>query len=306
MDFLKQQEPRLSPKEAEEIVDELLELFGIRLDKQRKKVESIILNEGNENEQKVRYFDLVKSVRISGVCNVIQSKIDRQDIVFGGTFGMSTPNSGMSLTTEWAGYSRILKGPCRTVPTEFDLSEDIEFYKEETCVEISDHNFEMCFRNFRGYLFSTFALIDGYLNRHILFFEHRKYQSEKFNHLKNSRNTEERIELFVDEFCNFDFDEIRGSLIWSDFKKLKTMRNEIVHAVDPYLGLEIRNMATYLNLSINGVGALLRKLQYGQRRPSLTFIERVRTSPIIHFNEITLRSDGKHKQKLYRNIVKRL
>ncbi|MEX2596467.1 MAG: hypothetical protein WEC59_06000, partial [Salibacteraceae bacterium] len=187
--------------------------------------------------------ELIQEIRKFGVCGFLQTDLDRQDNVFGGTFGMSTPNWQMKLTTEWAGYKKALSGPCRNIPSEIDISEDIEFYKEETCIESSDHDFEMCFRNYRGYLFSSIALIDSYINRHIILFDFNGLKTNEFNQLKSSRNSEERIELFINQFCNFSFNDFKQSAAWRDFKKLKELRNEMVHSLNPYMGLEIKEIA---------------------------------------------------------------
>ena len=219
--FLIQQEPRLSAKEAELIVDEILKKLGIKVNSAIKKKEFIIKNLGAENEEKKKYFELVNQVRQSGICGFIQSDLDKQDPVFGATFGMSTTNWQMKLTTEWAGYKKELTGPCRNIPSEYDLSEDIEFYKEETCLESSNHDFEMVSRNYRGYLFSSLALVDCYINRHIILFNFNGLKSNEFEKLKISRNTEERIELFINISCDFTFSELKQSKAWDDFKKLK-------------------------------------------------------------------------------------
>lgn len=303
--FLIQQEPRLSPKEAESTLDDLLNKLGIKLNSKAKKSEYIIKNKGTDKEEKKRYSELIREIREYGVCGFLQTDLDRRDNVFSGTFGMSTPNWQMNLTTEWAGYRKELEGPCRNIPSEIDISEDIEFYKEETCIESSDHGFEMCFRNYRGYLFSSIALIDSYINRHILLFDFNGLKTDEFNQLKSSRNTEDRIELFVNQFCNFSFSDIKQSAAWRDFKKLKNLRNEMVHSLNPYMGLGIKEIATNLNLSINGIGSLLKRFQEGQGRITLGFIERVRTSPVVHFNQVTLRADGKHKEKRHFNKISR-
>lgn len=303
--FLVQQEPRLSVKEGEKIVDDLLKKLNIRISSNNKNHQLIIRNQGSENEETKKYFELVQQVRVNGICGFIQTDLDRTDIVFGGTFGLSTPNWQMKLTTEWAGYRKELKGPCRNIPSEIDISEDIEFYKEETCLESSNHDFDMCCRNYRGYLFSTIALIDSYINRHIVLFDFNGLKSTKFIELKDSKNTEHRIELFVDLFCSFTFAELKQTKAWDDFKKLKNLRNEIVHSLNPYMGIEIEEMAANLNLSIHGVGSLLKQLQDGQGRFSLGFIERVRTSPVIHYNQVTLRADGQHIEKKHFNKISR-
>ncbi|MBN1186427.1 MAG: hypothetical protein JXB49_29395 [Bacteroidales bacterium] len=137
--FLVQQEPRLSVKEAEEIVNNILSKLRIKLQSKGKANQLIIKNQGTEREEKKKFYELVQQVRKNGICEFIQTDLDRQDMVFGGTFGLSTPNWQMKLTTEWAGYKKELIGPCRNVPSEIELSDDIEFYKDEACIESSEH-----------------------------------------------------------------------------------------------------------------------------------------------------------------------
>lgn len=168
--FLIQQEPRLSTKEAEKIVDDILCKLHVKLHSKNRHKEFVIKNQGTDKEEKKRYSELVEQTRKYGICGFIQVDLDRSDQVFGGTFGMSTPNWQLKMSTEWAGYKKELQGPCRTIPSEIDLSEDIEFYKEETCIESANHDLDMCARNYRGYLFSSIALVVCYINRHIVLF----------------------------------------------------------------------------------------------------------------------------------------
>jgi len=304
--FLVQKEPRLSQKEAEVLVDDLLVRLGINLNSSIKKgVDNITKNPGTDREVNTKYVELIQQVRKTGICDFIQKDLDRSDNVFGGALSISTNASCFELTVEWAGYKKELKGPFRNTPSEIELSEDIEFYKEETCIESSNHNFEMVSRNYRGYLFSSIALIDCYINRHILYYDKKEKNTNDFNKLKNSRKTEERLELFVKNFCDFSYSSLKQSAIWDDFKKLQYLRNEMVHSVNPYMGIEIKEIASNLNLSICGVGSLLNKLQLGQSKFSLSFIERVRTSPLIYFNQITKTDGGKTHKSTHLNKISR-
>lgn len=296
--FLIQQNPRLSIRESEIIVDEILNRLQLKLPSKSKQREFIIKNQGKEKEEKKQYFELVRQVREHGVCYFLQHDLDEGDNIFGGQYVMTTPNWQIKINTEWAGYSKEFQGPFRNNPSEIDLSGDIEFYKDETCIESNDQDFNMCSRNYRGYLFSSIALVDAYINKHILIHSYHGLASEEFMKLKDLRNIEEKIELFVEIFCCFPFSELKKSIFWDHFKRLKNLRNEVVHSVHPFLGIEIKEMAFNLNLSINGIGGLLRKLQEGQKRFSLAFIEQIRTSPAIHYNQITLKGDGqKHEEK---------
>jgi len=303
--ILVQQEPRLSTKECEKIVDDILVRLKIHLPKKVRNHEFIVKNKGMENELKKTFYELVLEVREFGCCIFLQGDLDRADFIFGGSFGMGISTPNMDLTVEWAGYKKTMKGPCRNNPSEWELSEDIEFYKFETCVESSNYGFDLTARNYRGYLFSSIALVDSYINRHIYFYNYKGRKSPEFEELKSSTNSERRIELFIKEFCHFSFKELKSRKEWRDYKKLKDLRNEVTHSLYPYMGIEFKEMAKNLNLSILGVGSLLKIFQEGQGRNSLTFIEQIRTSPAIHFNEILTKANGIHKEKRHFNQISR-
>ncbi|MDX2174257.1 MAG: hypothetical protein SFY56_14235 [Bacteroidota bacterium] len=295
--FLDYSTLRLSVKEAEKIVDAKLKLFGIVLKSKGKANQIITVNEGQPNQKKYKHHELVSMTRKTGVPFPIQEYFDKTDRVFGGTFGTMSPNWQLDSTIEWAGFKKTLKGPFRSVPSELELAEDIEFYKEETCIESSEYDFGLCYRNYRAFLFSCIALVDAYINRHIVLDKFKGRTSADFVKLENSRITEERIELFLKVYTTTSFDDLRATQEWDGFKKLKDFRNEIVHSTAPYFGISIRDMASHLNYSKKGIGGLLKLFQEWQGRETLSFIERIRTSPTIHFNQITMRADGKHKVK---------
>lgn len=298
--FLIQSASRLSIKEAEKIVDDIFLAFGVEVPAKSKRVFKIVSGRGEKNERIVTYTELLEGVRQHGICDIFQQIIDSKDFVFGGTLGASS-QYGIDMKTEWAGYTKKLRNPFRIAPSELELSDDIEFYKEESCIEScidsDQRDFEMCSRNYRGYLFASIALVDCYINKHILVFKFQGKTSPNFERLQMSTRIEERIELFVTDFCDFTFTELKQTLIWSDFMLLKGLRNQIVHSTEPFMGISLREICLNLNLSIRGIGALLKKLQEGQGRLSLGFIEKVRTSRVIEFNEIIRKRDGSYHQK---------
>ena len=201
--FLEIEEFCLSLNEAEKLVDKKLLLVNIKILPFRKSKEIItVKNILNGKEEKFRYFELVKNTRKQGAVYPIQLYIDGDDQIFGRIFGMATSSKALSITTSFAGYSKFVKGHGRSYPIELDISSDIIFYREESCVKSDNPNFEMTCGNYRGYLFSCISLIDAYINRHILLRKNENYKSAKFDELINCFNLEERIELFLEVFCN--------------------------------------------------------------------------------------------------------
>lgn len=307
--YLKQEKYCISAKEAEIRLNSLLLEHGglnnrIITDKRAKII--TITNPLNE-QRKFSYVELVNELRTCGVSLFYQNTIDNTDEVFGGSFSMSHTMPNTQNTIKWAGFEKSFNGISKISPSEIDIADDIEFYKYETCVESDEIDMVMVGRNYRGYLFSCIALVDSYINKHVILKTFKGADSEKFTKLKESRNVEERIELFVDLFCIFDFALLKSNRAWTDFKQLKTLRNDVVHSKSPYFGLEVKELAYNLNLSIHGIGSFLRFLQEGQGRKSLGFIEIIRNSKIIYYNEVTKRSNGKfHERKVDSNFNRNL
>lgn len=282
------EEQRLSIKEAQKIVDDLLHIVGIKLPNANKSQQEILIEHSGE---KIKYFELQNHTRKYGVCDPLQFIIDRKDNVFQATFGMSSPNHQLPQSVNYAGYSKSLAGPFRCYPVEMEISNDIEFYREETCIESADETFEMCFRNYRGFLLSCVSLVDAYINSHILISNFNKFSSEDFTSLKECFNTEKRIELFLKVFAEVDLSAINQTEEWDNFKKIKDQRNEMIHVSAPFLGISIKDLATNLNYSKKGIGGLLKLFQTLQRKHSLGFIEQIRNAPKVYYNKITVKAD---------------
>jgi len=66
----------------------------------------------------------------------------------------------------------------------------------------------------------------------------------------------------------------------------------LTHAVEPFYGHQIKEIADYLNYSRTGVGGLLNLLRVSQNLKSLGFIERLRTAPKVTYKQITLRAEN--------------
>ncbi len=290
--FIDIENQRLSIKEAQNILDEVLHIVGIKLPAANKSQHEILIHHTGE---KIKYFELQNHTRQHGVCGPIQFIIDRTDPVFKATFGISSPNWQFPQTVEYAGYTKSLAGPFRSYPVEMEIANDIEFYREETCIESAQHDFEMCFRNYRGFLLSCISLIDAYINSHILIHDFNKITSADFTSLKECFNTERRIELFLKVFANADITAVNQTEEWDNFKKIKEARNEMVHATVPFLGISIKDLAANLNNSKKGVGGLLRLFQKLQGKHSLGFIEQIRTAPSVYYNKINQKSDGTYE-----------
>lgn len=248
-----------------------------------------------ENQENITFRELLLIVRRQGVLPHIQSPIDRSDEIFGGTFGISTPTMAIgSVTSTYAGFSRTLISPMADQPVERAISEDIMFYREEACLYSNEYDFEFCTRYYRAYLTSCIALVDAFINRHILHYNFQGITSDEFTELQRTSRLEDRLELFLRVSAGKDISAINGGVEWTHFKNLRRLRNEMTHINSPSLGYSIHEFADHFNYVRKGIGGLLGIIRHVQNKPSLTFIEKLRTAPFVYFNEIRHKADGNH------------
>lgn len=289
--FLELETYHLSERLARQTVTELLLSSGIKSPKGGWDKFELTIGK----EEKFTFRELTQITRKSGIVGPIQRDIDHSDEIFGRTFGISTPTTALGqVTTTYAGFSRTLKPPMRNMPVESDLSLDILFYREETCMWSNEYDFQMCARSYRSYLMACIALVDAFINRHILIYRHNKLDSDEFNQLQTCPRLEDRLNLFLIISSGENISSINGGTEWIHFKALRNLRNEMIHINSPFLGYSIQEFSDHLNLCKLGIGGLLKLIRNVQKKQSLGFIERVRTAPIAHANDITFKSENEH------------
>ncbi|RZK10520.1 MAG: hypothetical protein EOO46_10475 [Flavobacterium sp.] len=179
-------------------------------------------------------------------------------------------------------------------PVEMGLSSDILFYREEACLFSNEYDFTFTTRYYRAYLSACISLIDAFINRHVLIYRFRQLQTSDFDLLQKTSRLEDRLELFLKISTGKDMKSINGGVEWIHFKKLRHLRNEMTHINEPSLGYSIEEFADHFNYVRSGIGGLLHRIRVLQNKPTLGFIESLKTAPIIYFNEITHRADGNH------------
>jgi hypothetical protein len=292
--FLDIEDYHLSIGEAKRLVTETLLSNGVKSPKGGWERASFKI--GPPDKQEIKTFkELVSIARKHGIVAHIQNNIDRSDKIFGGTFGISTPTMAFgTITSIYAGFSRTLKPPMTDQPVEIQISEDIMFYRKEACLFSNEYDFTFCTRYYRAYLTSCIALVDAFINRHILLYRFRGYKSDKFKALEKTSRLEDRLDLFLQIDTEHNLTTINGGAEWIHFKNLRKLRNEMTHINTPSLGYSITEFAEHFNYVKKGVGGLLKLIRQLQGRPTLGFIEKLRTAPIIYFNEITHKGDGNH------------
>lgn len=292
--FLEISDNHLSKGEAKRRVIQAILDFGIKSPQGGWERSIITFNISGKDEE-VSFKNLVNEARSTGVVAYIQTEIDRSDSIFGGNFGVSTPTMMLGeVSSSYAGYTTILKPPMTSTPVEFGLSEDILFYREESCLFSNEYDFTFCTRYYRAYLSACIALVDAFINKHILVYKFRGNKSSELEQLQKTSRLEDRLNLFLIVSTGKDISAINAGAEWIDFKKLRKLRNEMTHVNSPSLGYSIHEFAEHFNYVQKGIGGLLCLIRKAQNKESLGFIERLRSAPTVHFNEITHMADGKH------------
>lgn len=247
------------------------------------------------------FRQLVDEARQKGSVIRIQRYLDKSDPVFGGTIDeLSTPNNQMSVNTAYAGWEKQVSGPCRTSATEMDLMEDILEYRVRVCEHSNEYDFRVCCRYYRAYLSACISIVEAFINRHILIAQHDGFTSPEFNRLKSTTSLEDRLHLLFQVCSEDDSNPLFQSIPWCHFQEMRRQRNEILHAINPLFVYSLKEVWQFLNKVRTGIGELLLLLRRAHQKPTLLFIERLRTAPKISLRQIRFRSDGNHAVRVLR------
>lgn len=254
---------------------------------------SVVVNWNDKSSAPSRFADLVNEARGMGIVKRLQDYLDQKDTVFGGTIrDISTPNWQMKIRAELAGFSKEANGPCRTSQVEIDLTDDILHFRQAACDGSNQHDFRVTCRAFRSYLSACTSLIDAFINRHILLAKHDGFQSEAFDKLKVVTKLEDRVQLWFEVCSSKDPSSFFRSKEWCHFQEIRKSRNEILHATEPIGVYSIQEIQLALNKVRTGIGGLLLHMRSAHEKPTLGFIERLRTAPLVDFVKIQFVKDG--------------
>ena len=103
--------------------------------------------------------------------------------------------------------------------------------------------------------------------------------------LASPSGIEKRINAW---FTTFAYDKItiyNKTKEWLYFQKIRKKRNNFVHPSEPVTAYSLKEMSQYLNYCKSGVGGLLYNFRcYSEQDPNIGFIHKVKTAPIVTFN----------------------
>jgi hypothetical protein len=286
----------LSTPRARELVTKELRALGLKGLPSPKR--ELVLTQGRA-ETRTTFEELVRRTRELGYVEPFQPERDRGDSVFGGSFAIGSPNWQFKHEVKWAGYSKVLSGPGWFQPAPNFLMGDILYFRAQTCAHSDEPACNLSLRYFRCYLSACVSAVEAFMNRYVAVAQHAKFTSDEFTKLLDARDLVNRFELWLQVF---DTSESKPSTFfnckeWSQFLAIRNYRNDVVHAVDPVAGYEMREVQRFLNYVRLGVGGLMLRMRELRNEPTVAFIERLRTAPSVHFRRITFKADGNHEVK---------
>jgi hypothetical protein len=275
----------MSLDKAKDAVTEALALLGVKRPQPKDWTNGgMDWNTGDGKRQTFLFPDLLSEAQKDGFSRQLYALIDRQDPFFGGTFFMATNSSAFKMQVTYGGYQRELHGPCRFSPLENDLTDDILHFREAACSASASNDYYDCTRHYRSFLQSCISLVDCFINRyaqlHIV-----RGGAPLPDVLTNPGTFEARFDAWIQTFANRPAATIKQSAEWSQCSMLRQERNRAVHAVEPYLGIQIQDLPRHLNDVRRGIGGLLLRMRGLASQASLGFIERLRAAPLIEFHK---------------------
>jgi hypothetical protein len=292
--FLVQHDFHLSLAKARQAAVDLFTRLGCKCPKGGWESAVFNLRRGDDPRFSMPFNDMVKELRRKGVVTDLQRLLDTDDVIFGGAIisEFATPNFQLNHSTQFAGYSKSVQGPCRVALVEAELTEDILYYRTLACKHSNEYDFRLTARYFRNYLSACVSLVDAFLNRHILVAKADGFDSPEFDQLQRTTNLEKRVELWWQICSGGDPAVLFRTRYWCHFQEIRKMRNAILHAVDPFGTYSLPETQIYLNKVRSGIGEFLFALRRAHNKPTLGFIERLRTAPRVAYQKILFNSDG--------------
>lgn len=272
----------LSEEKARKLVD--LEMNSMGVKRGSISTDQTVTISNDIERFQTTYRKLIAATRKEACVQPFQRERDFTDAVFGGSpDDLSVESWGGTLQTEWAGYSTVMPSPAWLQLPFRTFTNDILLFRADCCLHSDEAGMVNTLRSFRSYLGACISIVEAFINRYIARAKHDGFSSTEFTALQGERNMERRFELWLEAFAKPGSTGIAffKSRQWSDFQKIRDYRNRVVHAVDPIAAYGIEEVQQHLNLVREGVGGLFLRMREARGEPTLGFIERLRTAPIV-------------------------
>jgi hypothetical protein len=281
--YLQLTPPRISLEKAKGAVTEALKILGIKRPQPTDwQNEGIKWKSADGKEQTFLFRELLLEARRDGFSRQLFALSDRNDPFFGGTFPIATNSSAFKMQVTFGKYQKELHGPCRFSPLENELTDDILHFRESACAASASNDYYDCTRHYRSFLQSSISLVDCFINRYVHLYAATNPLPDA---LTKPAPFETRFDAWIQTFTGRTALSIKQSAQWSQCSLLRQERNRAVHAVEPYLGIQIRDLPRHFNYVRRGIGGLLFCMRELASQHTLGFIERLRRAPLIAFHK---------------------
>jgi hypothetical protein len=275
----------ISVEKARDAVTNALNILGIKQPQPKDwQNEGIKSRSADGKAQTFLFRDLVLEAQREGFSRQLFTLVDRNDPFFGGTFLMATNSPAFKMKVTYGQYEKELHGPCRFSPLENELTDDILHFRESACAASASNGYYDCTRHYRSFLQSSISLIDCFINRYVQLHS-AKIKGPLPDVLTKPATFETRLDAWIQTFTTGVPAAIKQSAEWSQCCMLRQERNRAVHAVEPYVGIQIQDLPRHFNHVRQGIGGLLFRMRELAAQPTLGFIERLRNAPLIEFHK---------------------
>jgi len=234
----------------------------------------------------VSFVDAVQEARETGTVEPARSMLGH-DPYFPLSFGIISDTKGATVRiTSLYGDKVTMRTPLRAMAIHGELAGDILYHRKAACAGSAyEDAFRECACHLRSYYLACSAMVEVFLYRPVHFeLQLQANPSEGLKRLgQPSGSFEERLELWVHEFCGQPFSTVKQTAEWSQLCELRRARNSIMHPPDVVLGIEVKDVARQLNLVRRGVGGFMNMLRKMQGYRSLAVADRLETAPEVRF-----------------------
>lgn len=225
-------------------------------------------------------------MRLTGTIEKIQKDKDHKDSIFGGVLSLATNSNAITLNIKHGNYEASVPGPGLIIPIDRLIAEDILYFRKSACENSNESEFKITARYFSSYVFFSVNMIEHFMYRNLWSASLNPLLRNSAEAVLNHRGRfEDRMNLWLQLFTGKNLSYISARAEWSQFIRLKDLRNELIHGTKPYFAFSVKDMAKYMNYIQIGVGELMKLIRDLQKLPSLMFIERLRTAPKVLYTK---------------------
>lgn len=246
---------------------------------------SVISADLGQKQFVVKFEDAVRNARETGTAENLRTFLNGNDPYFVFTMSLSASGEGPSFELGFAGQKMKLEAPMRQGSVELELTEDIlEQRRTASLYSAKDYDgFKATAMSFRGYILSSCALVEAFLNRCVLIDVAEGRTSAELVELQKPCSMERKFELWLAQYTGEPISVLKNGVEWDHFSQLRSLRNSLMHATSSMLGVGLKDTARQLNLVRHGVGGLVLKLRHLQQLPPIPFAETLSTAPRCEF-----------------------